>query len=97
MMGGCPMMGATADGKISTFAAGRIAFLKAELGITEAQKSVWDAYAETIKGKPRRIYEGAGRFRLTSCGALGTAGSLSRLRKGVSDELLLQQDAAGRL
>lgn len=50
MMGGCPMMGATADGKISTFAAGRIAFLKAELGITEAQKSVWDAYAETIKG-----------------------------------------------
>ena len=50
MMGGCPMMGAAADGKISTFAAGRIAFLKAELGITDAQKSVWDAYAETIKG-----------------------------------------------
>lgn len=50
MMGGCPMMDATADGKISTFAAGRIAFLKAELGITDAQKSVWDAYAETIKG-----------------------------------------------
>jgi len=50
MMGGCPMMGATADGKISTFAAGRIAFLKAELGITDAQKNVWDAYAETIKG-----------------------------------------------
>ena len=50
MMGGCPMMGATADGKISTFAEGRIAFLKAELGITDAQKSVWDAYAETIKG-----------------------------------------------
>ena len=50
MMGGCPMMDATADGKTSTFAAGRIAFLKAELGITDAQKSVWDAYAETIKG-----------------------------------------------
>ena len=50
MMGGCPMMATTTDGKVSTFAEGRIAFLKAELGITDAQKSVWDAYAETIKG-----------------------------------------------
>ncbi len=50
MMGGCPMMGTTSEGKVSTFAEGRIAFLKAELGITDAQKSVWDAYAETIKG-----------------------------------------------
>jgi hypothetical protein len=50
MMGGCPMMGTTTDGQVSTFAEGRIAFLKAELGITDAQKSVWDAYAETIKG-----------------------------------------------
>lgn len=49
MMGGCPGMGATADGEMSTFAAGRIAFLKAELGIADAQKSAWDAYAETIK------------------------------------------------
>ena len=48
-MGGCPMMGTTTDGKISTFAEGRIAFLKAELGITDAQKGAWDAYAETIK------------------------------------------------
>jgi hypothetical protein len=50
MMGGCAMMGATAEGQTSTFAAGRIAFLKAELGITDAQKTAWDAYAETIKG-----------------------------------------------
>ena len=49
MMGGCPMMGSTTDGQISTFAEGRIAFLKAELGITDAQKSVWDAYAQAIK------------------------------------------------
>jgi LTXXQ motif family protein len=49
MMGGCPMMGTTADGQVSTFAEGRIAFLKAELGITDAQKSAWDAYAETIR------------------------------------------------
>lgn len=48
MMGGCPMMtGST--GSIATFADGRIAFLKAELAITDSQKSVWDAYAEAIK------------------------------------------------
>jgi hypothetical protein len=49
MMGGCPMMGVTTDGRTLTFADGRIAFLKAELGITDAQKSVWDPYAEAIK------------------------------------------------
>lgn len=49
MMGGCPMMGSTTDGQVSTFAEGRVAFLKAELGITDAQKSEWDAYAATIK------------------------------------------------
>ena len=50
MMGGCGMMGDTADGETSTFAAGRIAFLKAELGITDAQKAAWDAYADKING-----------------------------------------------
>ena len=40
MMAGCPMMG---DG-MSTHAEGRVAFLRAELGIIEAQKPVWDAY-----------------------------------------------------
>lgn len=49
MMGACPMMGMTTGGQVSTFAEGRIAFLKAELGITDAQKVVWEAYAETIK------------------------------------------------
>ena len=49
MMGGCPMMGISTDGQASTFAEGRVAFLKAELDITDSQKVVWDAYAETIK------------------------------------------------
>lgn len=44
-MAGCPMMG---DG-MSTHAEGRVAFLRAELGITEAQKAVWDAYAAALK------------------------------------------------
>ena len=47
MMGGCPMMGA--NGQASTFIDGRIAFLKAELAITEAQKGAWDAYADATK------------------------------------------------
>ena len=49
MMAGCPMMGATTDGQASTFIEGRIAFLKAELAITDAQKGAWDAYADALK------------------------------------------------
>ncbi len=45
MMGECPMMGADK----STFAEGRIAFLKAELAITDGQKAVWEAYAAVLK------------------------------------------------
>jgi hypothetical protein len=48
MMTGCPMMGATTDGQ-STFIEGRVAFLKAELAITDAQKGAWDAYADALK------------------------------------------------
>ena len=47
MMGGCPMMGT--DGQVSAFIDGRIAFLKAELAITDAQKGTWDAYADATK------------------------------------------------
>jgi LTXXQ motif family protein len=45
MMGDCLMMG----GDASTYAEGRVAFLKAELAITDAQKGVWDAYAAALK------------------------------------------------
>jgi len=45
-MGECPMMG---EGGAPSFAEGRIAFLKAELGITDAQKAVWDSYAEALR------------------------------------------------
>lgn len=44
MMGSCPMMGG-----MSAYADGRIAFLKSELGITEAQEAVWQAYAAALK------------------------------------------------
>lgn len=45
-MGGCMMLGAD-EGK--TYAEGRLAFLKAELGITDAQKAQWDAYSAALK------------------------------------------------
>jgi hypothetical protein len=47
MMGmmGCAMMGYGGTAHI----AGRIAFLKAELGITDAQKEPWDAYASALR------------------------------------------------
>ncbi len=44
-MGDCPMMG----GDVGTHAAGRVAFLKAELAITDQQKDAWDAYAAALK------------------------------------------------
>ena len=40
MMAECPMM---MGGDMASHAEGRIAFLKAELAITDAQKAVWDA------------------------------------------------------
>ena len=45
MMAECPMM---MGGDMASHAEGRIAFLKAELSITDAQKAAWDAYAAAI-------------------------------------------------
>jgi len=50
MMGGCPMMGmGMGQDGAPMHQQGRIAFLKAELGITSAQTKAWDAYAEVLK------------------------------------------------
>lgn len=50
MMGVMGMMGAMMDEEaMPPFAEGRIAFLKAELGITDAQKKAWDTLAESMK------------------------------------------------
>jgi hypothetical protein len=47
---GCPMFDFDdGDGQTGAFVDGRIAFIKAELGITEAQKGAWDAYAQALK------------------------------------------------
>jgi len=50
MMGrGCPMMGMMMGGDMPMYRAGRIAFLKAELAITDAQTNVGDDYADALK------------------------------------------------
>jgi len=49
MGGGCPMMGMMGGGNMPMHAKGRVAFLKAELAITDSQAKVWDAYAEALK------------------------------------------------
>jgi hypothetical protein len=53
MMANCPMpgsmMGMGDEGQVPAFVEGRIAFLKAELGVTDAQKGAWEAYADALK------------------------------------------------
>jgi hypothetical protein len=57
MMGGdCPMMGMMTGAAEGTFAEGRIAFLKAELAITDAQKPAFDAYAEVLRSNLQNMH-----------------------------------------
>lgn len=50
MMGGCGGgMTGDADGQLPGFIEGRVAFLKAELGVTDAQAKVWEAYVVAMK------------------------------------------------
>jgi hypothetical protein len=46
---GCPMIMFGDDGQTETFVNGRLAFLKTELKITDAQETQWNAYAEALK------------------------------------------------
>lgn len=60
MMGQMQMMGSGGGmGGMATIdrVEGRIAFLKAELKITEAQSSVWNAFAETLRSNTRTLGE----------------------------------------
>jgi hypothetical protein len=55
MMGG-PMMG----GRPGAFIEGRLAFLKTELGITDAQMDVWEDYADAVRsatGSMQQMHE----------------------------------------
>ena len=70
MRGGCPMMGMmSGDGNMPSFAEGRVAFIKAELAITDAQKGVWDAYSAAL----RKNLESMQGMRKTMMGAMQAA------------------------
>jgi hypothetical protein len=82
MMGaGCPMMGMMGRNEdASTFAEGRIAFIKAELAITDAQKDVWEAYATAL----RKNLESMRQMRATMMGASRPASPVERLDLHIS-------------
>lgn len=58
MSGNCPMMGGMMRGEdMPSFAEGRIAFLKAELAITDAQKDLWGAYADALRANLQSMHD----------------------------------------
>lgn len=59
LMGGdCPMMGGMMPGEdMPSFTEGRIAFLKAELAITDAQNDLWDAYAGALRSNFQSMHD----------------------------------------
>jgi len=77
MMGrGCSMMGMMLEGAdVPSFAEGRIAFLKAELAITDAQQAAWSAYADAL-GKNLQGMQGMRQLMAT---ALTAATPVERL------------------
>jgi LTXXQ motif family protein len=81
MGGGCPMMAMMGRNDAApTFAEGRIAFIKAELAITEAQNSVWDAYSAAL----RKNLESMQSMRKTMMSATQPASPVERLDLHVS-------------
>ena len=59
MMGGaCPMMGMMmGGGEMPMHSAGRVAFLKAEIAITETQEKAWDTYADALKNNMQSMQD----------------------------------------
>ena len=67
MMGGCPMMGGMGQGMMMGWGMmnpammgmmmggpavqGRLAYVKAELGITDAETAAWDGYASAVNAR----------------------------------------------
>ena len=58
MMGGCPMMRMMGRGMMDhammhsvPMMEGRLAYIKADLGVTDAQASAWEAYASAVRAQ----------------------------------------------
>lgn len=58
MGGNCPTMGTLMYGEdLPSYSEGRLAFLKTELAITDAQKSLWDAYARALRANFQSLHD----------------------------------------
>lgn len=67
MRGGMPMgAGMMGHGMMGQHVEGRIAFLKAEIGITEAQTAQWNAFAEALRANGRAMTELRGGMPLAA-------------------------------
>src|SRR5262245_20253895 len=74
--GGCSMMGMMKTEDSGTpFVQGRLAFIKAELAITEAQQGAWTTYAEALK----KNFESMQGMRQTMHAAMTAKTPLERL------------------
>jgi len=83
MMGGrdCPMMGMMQQGGAGPMhIEGRLAFLVAELGITDAQKDAWTAYAAAL----RKNLEGMRSMHVNMMKAVETGNPVDRLNARIS-------------
>lgn len=75
---GCPgMMGMLTGGDPATRVHGRIAFLKAELAITDAQAEAWEAYAAALENN----FENMHASRMAMGGIAGVQSPVERLEK----------------
>ena len=55
--------GFAADGELDTYVDGRVAFLEAELGITQDQQGVWKDYADALRSNADVMVAMHGRMR----------------------------------
>ncbi|VTZ26972.1 conserved exported hypothetical protein [Methylocella tundrae] len=87
MGGGCPTMGMMGRGmmgqgmmrgaqaRMGAMVSGRLAYLKDELKITDAQTEAWNGYAETVKGRVKVMQD----MRESMMGAMQKGGVVERM------------------
>lgn len=99
MMGGCPMMGGMGfgkGGKMSSHAEGRIAFLRSELEITDAQKAAFDGYADAVRKNVAGM-EARHKAKKDAGKAEGPVERLDRRIKSMEDHLTAMKAMKGPL
>jgi LTXXQ motif family protein len=79
MMNRMPMMGGPMGGMgMIDHVEGRIAFLRTELKVTEAQTGVWNGFAEALRTNARRLGEARGAMMPRQCRGQAQAPTLAQ-------------------